>query len=70
MADWSADRMAGLRAVLWERWVQTLVSQLAAQMVDLMAVMTAGRWDSQMGHLRAETKAEKLVAVKVCRRVC
>ena len=42
-----------------------MVSWLAAQMVDLTAVMSAGRWESRMGYLRAETRAEKMAGVKV-----
>ena len=46
-----------------------LVSWLAAQMVDLTAVMSAGRWDSRKDGSRAETKAEKMAGVKVCWKV-
>ena len=46
-----------------------MVLWLAAQTVDLTAVMLAGRWDSRMDGSRAETKAEKMAGVKVCWKV-
>ena len=66
MVDLLVDQMAGWMALLWEKWVQPLVLWMAAQTVDLKAVMSAGLWDSQMEYLRAETKAEKLADETVC----